>query len=439
MRLVQILVSRDKRDEVLAVLEEVGVDYVLTGDASTRTSSVAVSFALPVVAVEPVLDRVRDAGIDDDAYTVVLEAETVISERYEALERRYADNAPRIAREELQARAEDLTPRFATYLLMTVLSTVVATAGLLLDSPAVIVGSMVIAPLIGPALGASVGSILDDHELFRRGVRLQAVGLGAAVASATAFALIARFGGLVSPNIDLLTISEVRGRLTPDFLSLVIALGAGVAGAWSLAAGTSTVLVGVMIAAALVPPLGVVGIGVAWGLPAVAAAAGVLVLVNVIVINATALAVLWYKGYRPLNWLQRDDARIATLKRGVLLVGVILVLSSFLGVVTYDTYRIGSYEAEVNADIEDVLDSPSYADLTLIDVQIEYADPVPPQQPERVIVTIGHPIGDDPPRIATLLEARDSMQADSALHLPGGPLVEASRAQVEVRYVELDR
>lgn len=60
MRLVRILISRKKRDEVLAVLEEVDVDYVLTGDVSTRTSSVAVSFALPVVAVEPVLDRVRD-------------------------------------------------------------------------------------------------------------------------------------------------------------------------------------------------------------------------------------------------------------------------------------------------------------------------------------------------------------------------------------------
>lgn len=94
MRPVRIRVSREKRDEVLVVLEEMDVDYVLADDASTRTSSVAVSFALPVVAVEPVLDRVRDTDLDDDRVRIVVEAETVISERYEALERRYSNTAP---------------------------------------------------------------------------------------------------------------------------------------------------------------------------------------------------------------------------------------------------------------------------------------------------------------------------------------------------------
>ncbi|MFC4543772.1 TIGR00341 family protein [Halosolutus amylolyticus] len=439
MRLVEILIPKRKRDAVEEVLEEEDIDYTLTEEESRNEPSVVVTFPLPAPAVESVLDDVRETGIDEDSYTVIVEAETVISERFDELEQRYARNTARISREEMQAQAKELTPRFSTYLVMTIMSVVVATAGLLLDSPAVVVGSMVIAPLIGPALGASVGTVINDRALFRRGIRLQAIGLGVGVLTAAAFAFVVRTTGLVSPMIDLFAISEIQGRLRPDVLSLVIAIGAGVAGAWTLTAGTSAALVGVMIAAALVPPLGVVGIGIAWGLPKVTLAAGVLVLVNILTINVTSLGVLWYKGYRPENWFQQDEAAVATKKRAVVLAVAIVVLSGFLAGVSYDTYRAGAYEEGVTDDVAAVLDSPAYADLTLVDVAIEYTDPVPPRQPERVVVTIGHPIGTDPPPIGDELQSRESVRAESAIHLPTGPLVESNRAEVVVHYTEIER
>ncbi|MFC7215792.1 TIGR00341 family protein [Saliphagus sp. GCM10025334] len=436
MRLVELLIPKQKREAVEETLKDEDIAFTLIEEGSRDEPSVVITFPLPAPAVESVLDELRDVGIDEDSYTVILEAETVVSEKYDALEERYAQNTARISREELQAQAKDLTPRFSTYLVMTVMSVVVATAGLLLDSPAVVVGSMVIAPLIGPALGASVGTVINDRALFRRGIKLQAIGLGIGVVTAAVFAFVARTTGLVSPMIEIFEISEIQGRLSPDILSLVIAVGAGVSGAWTLTAGTSAALVGVMIAAALVPPLGVVGIGIAWGLPNVALAAGVLVLVNILVINITSLAVLWYKGYRPENWFQQDEARVSTKKRAVVLAVTIVALSVILGGVTYDTYRTGMYEEDVTNDVAAVLDSPEYADLTLIDVTIEYTDPVPPRQPERVVVTVGYPVGTDPPQVAETLQSRESIHTESAIRLPTGSLVESQRTEVVVYYRE---
>ncbi|EMA46259.1 TIGR00341 family protein [Halococcus saccharolyticus] len=438
MRLVQVTIPAGKREAILRTLDDEGIDYVLTEETSGREFTGVVSFPLPTTAVEPVLDRLRETGIDEDAYTVVLDAETVVSRRFDQLEERYdeEDTDKRIAREELHARARELVPTTGTYLVMTIVSAVVATAGLLLDSPAVVVGSMVIAPLIGPAMSTAVGTVVDDREMFRTGLRLQAVGLAIAIVAATAFAGLARVTNVIPPGTDVLAISQVRGRLTPDFLSLAVALGAGVAGAASLASGVSAAIVGVMIAAALVPPLGVIGIGIAWGLPGTVLGSTVLVLVNVLSINVTALAVLWYRGYRPDHWFKEDTARRATRKRVGALVAAILVLSLFLGVVTYDSYRTATFEQEVRGDVEELLDQPEYEQLTLLNVQFGYDDPVPPREPTNVTVVVGQPPDSESASLAAPLDQRID-GALGTLDFPG-VIVDPGPVDVQVRYVEIE-
>jgi len=433
-----VTIPAGKREAVLRELDDEGIDYVLMEETSGREFTGIVSFPLPTTAVEPVLDRLRETGIDEDAYTIVVAAETVVSRRFDQLEERYEeeDTDKRIAREELHARAEELVPTYGTYLVMTVVSAVVATAGLLLDSPAVVVGSMVIAPLIGPAMATAVGTVVDDRGMFREGIKLQAVGLAIAIVAAAAFAGLARVTNVIPPGTDVLAISQVRGRLTPDFLSLAVALGAGVAGAVSLASGVSTAIVGVMIAAALVPPLGVIGIGLAWGLPGTVLGSSVLVLVNVLSINVTALAVLWYRGYRPDHWFKKDTARRATRKRVGALVAAILVLSLFLGVVTYDSYRTATFEQEVRGDVEGLLNQPEYEQLSLQEVRFEYDDPVPPREPTAVTVVVGQPPDAESATLAAPVDRRID-DALGTLDVPG-PIVDPGPVDVQVRYVEIE-
>jgi len=366
------MVPAGKRQTILDVLDDEGIDYAVTDETSGREYTAVVSFPLPTEAVEPVLQSLREAGIERKSFTIVLNAETVVSKKFDQLQENYAEDedstGDRIAREELTARAQDLAPAFPTYFVMTIVSVVIATAGILMDSPEVVVGSMVIAPLIGPAMTTAVGTVVDDESMFRRGLKLQLLGFAVAIAAAAGFAWLMKTVNFVPPGLDPTTIGQVSSRLSPDFLSLAVALGAGIAGAVSLRSGVSASLVGVMIAVALVPPTAVIGIGIAWGLPVVVFGATLLVVVNVLSINLAAMSTLWYSGYRPDNWLRRDEARSATLSRIGVLVGAIVIISVFLGGTTYVTYAASLTESTVCDDINRVLDD-DYEQVRLVSVQ----------------------------------------------------------------------
>jgi uncharacterized hydrophobic protein (TIGR00341 family) len=424
VRLVQLLIPTGKRDAVLGVLTDEGIDYVLTDETSGREFTAVVTFPVPTNALEPVLEELRNVGINDDGYTVVVDANTVISSQFDELEETYAEeeDEDRIAREELTSKAKDLAPSMTNYALMTVISAIIATAGLLLDSPAVVVGSMVIAPLIGPAMTANVGTVVDDHEMFVQGVKLQAIGLGLAVTSATAFAFLVRYANVIPPLADVTLVGQIRERVAPDFLSLIVALGAGAAGVVSLTSGVSTALVGVMIAVALIPPAATVGIGIAWGQPLVSLGSTVLLLVNVLSINLAVLVGLWYQGYRPEHWFRESDARSATVKRiGVLAVSI-LVLSAFLGGVTFDSYQQATTESDIREGIEGNVDPPA----RVLSVEVESTNTAIFQQPRRVVVTVGLPPDAQRPSLVGRLDA----VADEAA---GRDIV------TEVHYVTVER
>jgi len=446
VRLVEVTIPVGEQELVVDTLESQGIDYYLTDETSGRSGAAdyaaIITFPLPSNAVQPVIDDLRAAGLSEDAHVVILDAEVDTSRRFERFSKRYAAESGRrfrIAREEILIRSRELSPRFPTFVLMTVISAVVAAAGLLLDSPAVVVGSMVIAPLVGPALSASVGTVLDDANLFRRGVKLQVVGGVASILGATVFAVVVRSLYLFPPTTDITAISQISGRLTPDFLSLIVALGAGAAGVFSLATGVSTALVGVMIAAALIPPAAAVGIGIAWGAPMVAASSGVLVLVNILSINLSAMLTLRYLGYQPKNWFQLERSRTETAKRiGVLLVAI-AVLSVFLGGVTLSTVQDSQFENQATAAIDDLVGDPSdpYADANVIEVQVHYrsasmlgenafASSLPFHEPARVIVTVGVPRDERYTDLDTRIRERIRQRT-------------GTEVGVNVRYVDVDR
>ena len=441
MRLVEVLVPTGKREAVRAVLDDEGIDYAFTDETSGREYEAMATFPLPSAAVEPVLESLRDAGLERDAFTVVVDAETVVSKQFEALSERYEaeeGNGDRIAREELAARARDLAPDFKRFVGLTVLSAVVATAGLLLNSPAVVVGSMVIAPLVGPAMAAGVGTVVDEQDLFRRGVALQTTGGVLAVVSATGFATALNLSGVVPMDAaTVLSIPEVAERLAPDVLSLAVALAAGAAGAISLSAGVSTALVGVMIAAALVPPTAVVGIGLAWGRPDAVFGSVVLVLVNFLSVNLAVLAVLRLSGYGPRGWFREAVvARAVRRRAAVLLVGVVVLSAVLVGITSAGVHTAAFEEqshdaaATVLADVDDT---------RLLEVSVRYQSGLGPgrptdlfvRRPALVTVTVAHPPGVDPPPLADRIAPGVGRAAQRTLGVAPPP--------VEVRYVPAER
>ncbi len=330
------MIPSGRREAALTVLDGEGIDYAVWEETGRGDFEAVVSFPVPPAGVESALERLRNVGIRDDSYAIVLPTETVVSARIDALRGRYRGN--RISREELLARTEDLAPETSTYVAFLLLSTLIAAAGLLSDSEATIVGAMVIAPLMGPALSASIGTVLGDRDLASRGVALQTAGLLLVVATAALLGWALRETMIVPPATDLEAIPQVRERLTPNFLSLFLALGSGTAGALSLVRNAGTTLVGVAIAVALVPPAATAGLAVAWGLPLAAAEASVLVLVNLLAINLSALVLLWAAGYRPERSSETAAVRRTLLSRLATIAAVLAVLSVVLAGVTYASF-----------------------------------------------------------------------------------------------------
>jgi uncharacterized hydrophobic protein (TIGR00341 family) len=434
MRHVEISLRPETREPVLNALDSKTIDYTVVPADDEGEYVALVSFTLPTNAVETVLDDLRDAGLDEENHTVVLTADTVISRRFSTLKARYASEIlgdERLPRQELYAESAGLMSPMPIYLAMTLLSVLVATAGLLLDSAAVVVGSMVIAPLLGPALAASVGTILNETDLFWKGVTYQLVGVVVAIVSAAVFAWLARSVFLVPPGVDVLEIDEVSERFLPDLLSLFIAFGAGVAGVLSLATGISAVLVGVMIAAALIPPAAAAGIAIAWGIPDAATGSVILVFVNLLAINITGLATLWVMGYRPPAWKGVGTARRQVRRRLVVFTIATLVLSTFLVGVTWASYEHAVLENDITEATEDVLDEEEYREVQLLEVELVFGEGLPfepgafvegrvgLERPERAVITVEQPAHESNPLLATELHDRidDLTGFDMAVHV----------------------
>ena len=370
MRLVQVLIPKGTRSAVLDTLDAQGIDYAVFDEVGRGDFEAMVQFPVPPSGVEPVMDELIEAGIREDAYTIVLSTETVVSQRLSALVERFP--GLRISREELYARAQDLAPANSTFFAFLLLSTIIATTGLLLDSAATIIGAMVVAPLMGPAVSASVGTILDDPGMTRRGIRLQVLGLVAAIATAAVMGWLLQQTVLIPPGLDIRTIPQIAERTSPNFLSLFLALGSGIAGSLSIMRGSGSTLVGVAIAVALVPPAATSGLGIAFGLPGVAIAGAVLVVVNLLAINVSALTLFWVAGFKPLDASVFEGVRASIVSRIVVIAVAIALLSIVLGAVTWTTFQTQAFEQQTRSELQQQFDEADIEGVELVTVTTDY-------------------------------------------------------------------
>jgi len=390
MRYLEITIPEGRRAAVLNVLDDVGINYVMSDETSSERFSDVVRFPLPNRSVEPTLDKLAQADIPDSR-VIVINAETVISEEFGAVREQYSQGGAkgeRTSRQVLRAKAEEFTPSLSIYIIMLLISAAVATAGLLSDSPAVVVGSMVIAPLLGPALAASIGIVTGDDALRSEGFRYQALGVGVVIGASIGLGLLARLAGLEPSGVDIVLVAELEERVSPTLFSVLVALGAGIAGILSLTRGFSEAIVGVMIAAALIPPSAAVGITAAWGMSGATLGAFILVIVNLLSINAAALATLWIAGYRPQGLFEVSPTRRSTLTYGAIFGIALLVLAVPLTGITLNEFGTTQLEATTEGEVAGGLAAPEYVAVIEMDVTVMRDDNYPVRSVDRVVVTL---------------------------------------------------
>ncbi|MEO0392305.1 MAG: TIGR00341 family protein [Pseudomonadota bacterium] len=212
-----------------------------------------------------------------------------------------ANKKPSMAsREELYNEVTRNARLDQNYLILVVLSAVVAAIGLASDNVAVVIGAMVIAPLLGPNLAMAVGSALGDRDLMIQAGVTNLVGLGITLLLTIAVGMIWDFDALAS--------DELLSRTEINLAAIALALASGAASVLSLTSGLSSTLVGVMVAVALMPPAATAGITLGAGKYDLATNAGLLLAVNIVSVNLTAQMVLLFRGFRPRTWHERKTA-----------------------------------------------------------------------------------------------------------------------------------
>jgi uncharacterized hydrophobic protein (TIGR00271 family) len=252
------------------------------------------------------------------------------------------------------------------FVFMVVMSCAIATLGLLLSSPAVIIGAMLISPLMGPIMLMGFSLSIFDFAAMRRAIFSLAWGVVAAIAISY---LIVRLSPLSEAT------PEIIARTRPNFFDLLVAIFSGLAGGYATINRKGETIVGVAIATALMPPLAVTGYGLAVGAMGIAGGAFFLFMTNLLAIalSVTVLSRLYSFG--------SNHGRRSSLLQSAMIVCVFGALSIPLGLslgdIAYESRAINTVKARLLMPFED-------GESRISDVAVSF----PRKQPIKIDATV---------------------------------------------------
>ena len=261
---------------------------------------------------------------------------------------------------ELDLWTGDSRSKRSAFWAMLTLSAVIASAGVLTDSTATVIGAMIIAPLSTPIMGIALGIAKAEAGASWRSGRYVLGGAALVVLIGIAFALV------IPGSFDLLGNSQIAGRTSPGLGDLVAAVATGFAGAIALARrDVAAVLPGVAIAISLVPPLAVVGVCLGQGAPGLALGALVLFLSNIIALVLAGTLVYAALGAREPGRPTGGSRRRAYLTITILMVvvGIPLVAN------TVGNFLVTLYSARTQTAAQQWLTQTSGGHVQSVDFQ----------------------------------------------------------------------
>ena len=260
---------------------------------------------------EAISDALSDKFSDMDGFNIMLfSVEAVLPQPENESDNKNNEKSEeepsisgRVSREELYSDISGGSKLNAVYVGTVILSALVASVGLLQNDVTVIIGAMVIAPLLGPNVSMALAATLADLNLGVQALKSNMVGLFSAFLMALLMGLIFK----VDPGLE-----QIQNRTVIGPGDVAIALAAGSAGVMAFTRGVSAVLIGVMVAVALLPPLVSVGLLLGAGYFKLAVSAAILTVTNLICINLAGIITFLMQGIRPRNWWEAEKAKKAS-------------------------------------------------------------------------------------------------------------------------------
>lgn len=212
-----------------------------------------------------ILSDLRELELEEVG-SIALEAiDTSISKGAERAERA-AKGAPSdaVIWEQVQSRTSEEATLSASYLAFIVLATLIASVGILLNSPILIVGAMVVGPEFGPIAGFCVALVERQRKLAARSLVALVVGFPVAIAITYLATLAFEATGTAPASFSFDQFSLAHTISHPDFFAFFVAFCAGVAGMLSLTTAKSGALIGVLISVTTIPAAAAVAVAGAY-------------------------------------------------------------------------------------------------------------------------------------------------------------------------------
>lgn len=323
-KLIEVTTPGERVPAITSVAEEMEVTDIQVGQLLGDGRRV-VRLLVGEMDRQTLLDRLQAAlGKSENWRIMMLPTDVVVPREPEEVQKPGAAEEENNKEEQERASREELYNLVAggarvdsDFVLLVILSTVVASVGLEQNNVAVVIGAMVIAPLLGPNVAFAFATAIGDHALMLSAAKSNVLGITLSVAIAAALAF------LVTPNSES---AELLARSSLHYGGIALALASGAAAALSVTTVLPATLVGVMVSVALLPPAATLGIMFAAHKFDLAIGAAMLLGANIACINVAAQIVFISKGIWPRRWHERKSAKKAVVVNMVTWIVLLVIL-----------------------------------------------------------------------------------------------------------------
>lgn len=263
---LRIVVPEDRSRKVLDLLETAGstTNLVFLAGAARQPQGDVVLCDVAREDASVIIDDLEDLGVGRDGSIALEQIDSQVSAA--------ADRAERAARglpsdavvwEEVEARTSETTELGGNFLIFMTLACLIASVGIYLGSPILIVGAMVVGPEFGPLAGFCVAVVERRRDAAVRSLTALAIGFPVGITAAFLFTLISKATGMLDSDFSGSAHPLTQFISKPDEFSFIVACFAGAAGMLSLTSAKSGALVGVLISVTTIPAAANIGVAAA--------------------------------------------------------------------------------------------------------------------------------------------------------------------------------
>lgn len=326
LRLIKILPPKgfDRINDI--VDEDDIIDHWIE---KTDSDHITISILADVELTEKILGDIADKFSNKDDYRIILLPVAATLPKYEVektdedVKTTSKDEEPdgrvkRISREELYEDIKEIVDFSWVYLVLIALSCVVAANGLIRNSPAMVIGAMVIAPILGPNVGLALATSLGDIKLLKRSLKSIFYGFSLGMILSIIMGLFIPF----NPEVY-----EIASRTEVSFADIALGLAAGVAGCLSFTRGISAAVIGVMVAVALLPPMVATGLLLGSGFYDLALGAALLTVTYIICVNLAGVLTFVLQGIKPKSFTERREGEELSRYAIIIWIAMLIILS----------------------------------------------------------------------------------------------------------------